>query len=360
MSRVFHAIKVAAVPLLFAAASLGLAAINISLQRKAEHARAHAAQTAAMQDAGVAEKLAGAKLKDLAPAAKNGDISAEVEMARRLALGEGVKKNEAEAAIYFQAVINQLGEINARDKRGPLAATAFRFLAQFHQHGLPAANIAANPSYAFDLLHHAASYFGDPVAQYELARLLINGDGVTKNTRVGAQWLLRATLKGYAPAQALLGDMLWRGNGVKRKPGEGLGLLAIARRNAAPADKAWISEMFETVRAEALPTEILEANAFIVQESGASPFSASAGLIEAGTQEGAGAPAKAPPGKGAGASYLLRGANPAFFGLDSSGRGPGVAKGDPKSAGIIQMYRPAQPETSGDNGAPMRVAGVTK
>jgi uncharacterized protein len=356
MSKVLHAIRVAAVPLLFAAASLGLAAVHISLERKAEHSKARTPLAAAVQDS---EKLAGLKLQDLAPAAQKGDIQAEVEMARRLALGEGVKKNEAEAALYFQAVINQLGEIGARDKRGPFAATAFRFLAQYNRRGLPEANIARNPAYAFDLLHHAASYFGDPIAQYELARLLIDGDGVTRNSRVGAQWLLRAARKGYAPAQALLGDMLWHGNGVKREPGEGLGLLAIARRNASPADKAWVSKMFEAARAEALPIEILEANAFIVQESGASPFGASSGLIDAGAQEGMEAAAKPSVNPDAGANSLLRGADP-FYGLDPSDRSTSAEKTDSKSAGIFQMYRPSLLEPVGDNGAPMRVAGVTK
>lgn len=369
MSKAFRAIKVTAVPLLFAAAALGLAAVQISLQRKAEHAKMRAVRAVAIQDADPSGKLVGIKLQDLAPAAQKGDILAEVEMARRLALGEGVKKNEAQAALYFQAVINQLGEIGARDKRGPFAATAFRFLAQFHRRGVPDANIARNPGYAFDLLHHAASYFGDPIAQFELAKLLINGDGVTKNTRVGAQWLLRATRKGYAPAQALLGEMLWHGNGVKRVPGEGLGLLAIARRNASPADKAWVSKMFETARAEALPIEILEANAFIVQESGTSPFGATAGgLIDGDAQDGAEA-AVPPAALGDNQSSILHGnsrvlsglrANSTFFGLDGSGRELSVRKSDSKSAGIIQMYRPSEPEAGSDNAVPVRLAGVAK
>ncbi len=357
MSRAFRAIKVTAVPFLFAAAALGLAAVHTTLQRQATHTGLSSG------------KLVVIKLQDLAPAAKKGDIPAEVEMARRLALGEGVKKDEAQAALYFQAVINQLGEIGAHDKQAPLAATAFRFLAQFHRRGVPGANIAANPGYAFDLLHHAASYFGDPVAQFELANLLINGDGVTKNARVGAQWLLRATRKGYAPAQALLGEMLWHGDGVKRVPGEGLGLLAIARLNASPADRVWVSKMYETARAEALPIEILEANAFIVQESGASPFGGSAGgLIDGDAHNGAEA-AVPRATLGSNQSSVTQGnpraisglrANRMYFGLDGSGRELSVTKSDSKSAGIIQMYRPLELADGNDNAVPVRLAGVTK
>ncbi len=375
MSRAFRALRVVAVPLLFAAAALGLATVHISLERKAAHAKMRAAYTVAAQDANLPDTLAGMNLQVLAPAARNGDVSAELEMARRLAFGEGVKKDEAQAAAYFQLVVNQLGEIGARDKRAPLAATAYRFLAQYYRRGVPEAKIAANPAYAFDLLHHAASYFGDPAAQYGLAKMLINGNGVSKNTRAGAQWLLRASRKGYAPAQALLGEMLWRGNGVKRVPGEGLGLLAIARRNASPSDKPWISEKFETARAEALPIEILEANAFIVQESGASPFSVpAAGLLEGEAQEGAtsgtkGAAVALQPiqgGQGATpqAGYQLPPglrANPMFFGAGASGPGLMARKAGESnaSAGIIQMYGLAGLPEAGETLPLVRLAGAT-
>ncbi len=375
MSRAFRALKITAVPLLFAAAALGLATVHISAERKAARAKAHAAHATAVQDANVPGELAGVKLQVLAPAAKQGDIPAEVEMARRLALGEGMKKDEVQAAAYFQSAINELGEIDAHDKRAPAAATAYRFMARFHRRGLPGAHIVANPAYAFGLLHHAASYFGDPTAQYEVGKALIGGDGVPKNAHSGAQWLLRATKKGYAPAQAELGEMLWRGDGVKRVPGEGLGLLALARRNATPADKNWISKMFEAARSEALPVEILVANAFIVRESGASPFTAPAlGIGEGDLQDGTdssgkGAAAPVQPigtqqGSAARGSSRLQsglGARPKFFGLDTSDRNVTAKKGEPHaSAGVIQMYRaPAQRAADG-NPAPVRLAGVTK
>jgi hypothetical protein len=369
ISSVFQVIKVSAVPLLFAAAALGLATVHVSLQRKAERAKSRATQVAAIQDRLLPNPLVGVKLPDLAAAVQKGDLPAKIEMGRRLAQGHGVKKNEAQAALYFQAVIDQAGEIGARDKRGPLVATAFRYLAHFHRRGVPEAKIAANPAYAFGLLHHAASYFGDPVAQYELATLLMNGDGVTKNPRAAAQWLLSAARKGYAPAQATLGEMLWRGNGVTRVPGDGLGLLAIARRNAAPEDKVWVSKMFETARAEALPAEILEANAFIVQGSQAAHLGAGPGnLIGAEGVEGSVTP---PPGDAAGQqnpivhgmSQSLPGlrAGPAFLQLEPfSGELTAEKNGAQGLAGIIQMYQIWEQESWAGPALPVRVAGVAE
>jgi TPR repeat protein len=379
MSRAFRALKITAGPLLFTAVALGLATVHISAERKAARAKTHAAHTAAIQDKNASGKLAGVKLQVLAPAAKLGDIPAEVEMARRLAMGEGVKKNEAQAAAYFRAAISQLGDIGAHDKYAPAAAMAYRFMARFHRHGLPEAHIVANPAYAFGLLHHAASYFGDPAAQYEVAKALIRGDGAPKNAHSGAQWLLRAARKGYAPAQAALGEMLWRGKDVKRVPGEGLGLLALARRSALPADKDWISKKFEAARAEALPVEILAANAFIIQESGASPFTTPAlGVEDGNLLEGPDADEKgvAAPVQPVGAQQESATHGPTsrlqpgqvmgrgFLALDQSSRNVAANKGGAHaSAGVVQMYRAPLRKAADETpagGASVRVADVAK
>src|SRR5262249_12421865 len=113
ISSVFRVFKVSAVPLLFAAATLGLATVHLSLQRKAERARGRTAQALAIQDRPLPNPLVSLKLPDLAAAVEKGDLPAKIEMGRRLAQGQGVKKNEAQAALYFQAAIDQAGEIGA-------------------------------------------------------------------------------------------------------------------------------------------------------------------------------------------------------------------------------------------------------
>jgi uncharacterized protein len=351
MSRAFQALKIGAVPLLFAAVAMGLATVHIAQERKAARAKSVAEHATQAQDP-TQTAFARLKLQELAPAVKQGDFSAEVEMGRRLALGDGAKKDEAQAAAYLQSAINQLGAIGAHDKRAAAAATACRILAQYYRRGLPAAGISTNPSYSFDLLHKAASYFGDPAAQYELAKLLISGDGVSQNTRGGAQWLVKASRKNFAPAQAMLGEMLWRGNVLKRAPGEGLGLLALARRNASAQDKPWVSKMFETARAEAMPIEILEANAFIVQESGASPFNApDGGYLDGDGVHGAASGAKG--GAIAAEQNALKGNSP----LVADGKTFARKEGEP-AAGIIQMYRLWGVQGGSENGPSVRLAGV--
>ncbi len=348
----FRLLRVALIPLLFCGVAIGLVALHVAILREAEMS------TAVIQPAGAPESVAKPSVADLSAAAGKGDLAARVEMGRRLAFGQGVNKNELVALSYFRGIVSEFQDIGAHDTRSPYVSAAFLELARLYKNGVPEGQVESNPAQAFSFLHHAASYFGDPVAQVELAKLLLSGDGVTKNTRVAAQWLLTASKKGYAPAQALLGDLLWRGEGVTRVAGDGLGLLAIARHNALGDDRTWVSKMFETARSEAQPVEIFEANAFIVQESRASHFALTSDiLIKADRMDGVDgltglalpqrADAAAPQGAAiSGTSKALSELGATPMGLPQSLFDPELAKGKSAkpSVGIIEMYRPNSSE----------------
>jgi len=371
-ARVFRALSI---PLLFCGVAIGLVTVQTAIQRQAERAIAAAPQPQSMFAANHT-MMAGSMVSvaDLSEAAGQGDLAARLEMGRRFAQGRGVEKNEAGAAAYFRGIISEYENVSAHDKRGPHVAAAFLEMARLYKAGVPEANIGASPAQAFSFLHHAASYFGDPVSQFELAKLLMSGDGVTKNTRAAAQWLLSASRKGYAPAQALLGDLLWHGgDGVKRVAGDGLGLLAIAHRNALGDDKVWVSKMFEAARVEAQPIEILEANAFIVQELSSSHSALTSDvLINGESREGSGvaaaasalrasaADAAAPQGAAiSGTSKALSELGATPMGFPQNPFDPELAKkkqDGSSGAGILQMYKPQSQE--GRVEASTRYAGV--
>lgn len=375
ISRLIRVLRVLSIPLLFCGVALGLVAVQAAIQRRAERAKATAIQPAITAPVSAADLVGGLKFGDLSAAASKGDLDARIEMGRRFAQGQGVIKSERQAASYFRGIISEFENISAHDKRGPQVAAAFLEMSRLYKNGVAEANIRPNPAQAFSFLHHAASYFGDPAAQFELAKLLLSGDGVAKNTRVAAQWLLSASRKGYAPAQALLGDLLWRGgDGVRRVAGDGLGLLAIARRNALGEDKVWVSKMFETARSEAQPIEILEANAFIVQESSASHFALTNDMLingesarDATIATGTLKPSPALPigQQGAaisGTSKALSDLGATQMGLPQGSFDPefAVETKDGQSAGIVQMYRLRTPEERIEGPATIRYAGVSK
>ena len=363
------------IPLLFCGVAVGLVTVQTAIQRHTERASAAAPQPLAVARDAVSGSMVS--VVDLSEAAGQGNLAARVEMGRRFTQGRGVEKSEGNAISYFRGIISEYENISAHDKRSPYVAAAYLEMARLYKAGVPEANIDPNSAQAFGLLHHAASYFGDPVAQFELAKLLMSGDGVTKNTRAAAQWLLNASRKGYAPAQALLGDLLWRGgDGVKRVAGDGLGLLAIARQNALGADQVWVNKMFEAARSAAQPIEILEANAFIVQELSSTHSAVTSDILINGESAEGSAVAAAesalkasPAGSVSQQGAPISGTSKALSELGATPMGfqqgtfdPGLAadkRDGAPSAGIIQMYKPQSPEGLIESATSMRYAGVS-
>ncbi len=98
-----------------------------------------------------------------------------------------------------------------------------------------------------DLFRHAASYFGNGEAQYRLARLYMNGDGVEKNVGLAVNWLATAAKKQHAASQATLGEILWRGQDVRQRRARGLALIMLAHENAVASGKEpqWIGELYQ-------------------------------------------------------------------------------------------------------------------
>jgi len=119
-------------------------------------------------------------------------------------------------------------------------------LGQYYLDGIPSMPLPANPSIAADLFRHAASYFGSAEAQYQLARLYLDGNGVEKNVRLAVNWLAIAVKEQHPAAQAKLGEILWRGREVQKRRARGLALIVLAYENAQDGGKdlTWIAKLY--------------------------------------------------------------------------------------------------------------------
>jgi uncharacterized protein len=183
-------------------------------------------------------------------AAANGHPIAQWKLGRMFADGDGVKRDEARAFDYFSA----LADAHADDRPGttlsPLVGNAFFSLGRFYLSGIPNSRVKPDPDRARDLLSYAASYFGDRDAQYALARMYLDGNGVPKDAKVAARWLNLAADKGQHEAQAVLGDLLFNGAGVARRAPLGLMWLTLARDAATPQE-GWIVEMHDAASKQA-------------------------------------------------------------------------------------------------------------
>jgi len=179
-------------------------------------------------------------------AAKRGVLGAQVKLARAYASGRDLPKDDVKAFGYYQQIADQQAEVSPRSPIAKYAAEAFVALGQYYLDGVPEMKLASNPAYAAHLFRHAASYFGNAEAQYRLARLYMNGDGVEKNVGLAINWLATAAKKQHAESQATLGEILWRGEDVRQRRTRGLALIMLAHENALASGKEpeWIGKLY--------------------------------------------------------------------------------------------------------------------
>jgi uncharacterized protein len=136
-----------------------------------------------------------------------------------------------------------------------VVSAAFVALGSYFLDGIPGTYVRANPGRAHEMFYYAASYFGNSNAQYNLARLYLDGRGVAADPRTAARWLNLAADKGHVQSQALLGHMLLNGDGVPRQRSLGLMWLTLARDAADPVRDDWIEDLYAEAISGASETE---------------------------------------------------------------------------------------------------------
>lgn len=175
--------------------------------------------------------------------------------------GEGVDRDPARAFGYFSQIANQHADTAPRGLEADIVAQSFIKVGEYYRHGLPDAGIAVDTDRSHALLLHAASYFGDAHAQYRVGLLYLEEQELGVNPIQGARWFSLAARKGYGPAQAALGELLFAGmEGIAPQPVEGLMWLTMARqRVAGTADEGWVVDKLNRALATASPEMQAEA-----------------------------------------------------------------------------------------------------
>jgi uncharacterized protein len=194
-------------------------------------------------------------LAELRYAAEQGHPLAQWKLGRMYAEGDGVKTDHLRAFQYFSRIASDYAEASPSTPHARFVANAYVSLGAYYLAGIPNTAVQADPDRAYGLFSYAASYFGDADAQYQVARLYLDGLGAPKDVRQAARWLGLAAQKGQYQAQALLGRMLFRGEGVPRQRARGLMWLTLGRDAAAGPDDGWIVQAYEDAFARASEAE---------------------------------------------------------------------------------------------------------
>jgi TPR repeat protein len=194
-------------------------------------------------------------------AAEHGHSYAQWKLGRMFADGDGVQRDELKAFNYFQKLADSYADDNPASPRARFVSNAFVALGNYYLEGIPNSSVTPSPELARRMFGHAASYFGDPEAQYQLASLYLNGNGVARDPKRAVPWLVLASNKGHYRAQAVLGRIMFYGEHGIRQRAAGLMWLTVAC-DGPGAKEPWIAQLRESAVAQATDDE--RAMAFIL------------------------------------------------------------------------------------------------
>lgn len=178
-------------------------------------------------------------LNALQYAAENGQSMAAWKLGEMYAKGDGVQEDDLRAFQYYSQIVREHGDDSPNAPDAPFVSSALVALGTYYLNGIEG-TVPKNEARARQIFTHAASYFGDAEAQYELGQMYQDN-----NSRMAIRWYNLAALKGHVGAQARLGETLYNIGTSDKKKARGLMWLTVAREQASEADASWIHTMHE-------------------------------------------------------------------------------------------------------------------
>jgi len=170
--------------------------------------------------------------------------------------GDGVEQDFVKAFQYFSRIANDNASTPPHSIQADIVAQAFIKIGDYYRKGLPEAGIVEDLTRSRALILHAASYFGYAEAQYRVGMFHLDENELGVNPLQGARWLSLAAHKNHVAAQAVLGELLFNGEGMETQPVEGLMWLSIASLNAiGTQDEIWVLEMVNEAMSVASPEQ---------------------------------------------------------------------------------------------------------
>ncbi len=172
-------------------------------------------------------------------AAEKGHTGSRWALANMYAYGDGVAQSDFEAFKIYNEIAGQGIEPGSEDTG--FFVNALMALAEYYRHGIENSPVKADLGQARQLYFQAASAFGVPEAQYQLARMMLRGEGGSRNVEQAKKWLNRARKNGHIGAMGIFGSLLFQEGQTAR----GLGYMTAALDHCTPKDRPWIQDLQE-------------------------------------------------------------------------------------------------------------------
>ena len=154
----------------------------------------HAALRAGLEDfrSGASDSAIAA----LRYAAAGGELLAKWKLAKIYANGDGVPRDDLKAFDYFWQIIANYDEDSPNPGDRSIVSSAFVAVGVYSLNGIADTKVRPDPARAMQMFQFAATNFGDANAQYNLARMHLDGVGVAKDSRQALRWALPCRRKG--------------------------------------------------------------------------------------------------------------------------------------------------------------------
>ena len=172
-------------------------------------------------------------------AAEKGHTGSRWALANMYAYGDGVAKSDFEAFKIYNEIAGKGIEPGSEDTG--FFVNALMSLAEYYRRGIENSPIKSDLGQARQLYFQAASAFGVPEAQFQLARMMLRGEGGARNVEQAKKWLNRARKNGHVGAMGIFGSLLFQEGQTAR----GLGFLTAALDHCSAKDRPWIQDLQE-------------------------------------------------------------------------------------------------------------------
>lgn len=200
-------------------------------------------------------------IKRLEYAAEGGSEVAMWKLGHIYASQPNDKENQLRAFEMFSRVVSSQADNAPYSAKAPFVASAFVSLGSYYLNGIPDTRIKKNTENAWRMFFTAATYYGDPSAQFALFEMCDAGAVEACSDIQAGRWLKKSAVNGHVGAQAQFGYRQFEGeNGMRRNKIEGLKWLTIARARANPAGQQWIYDLHERAFSVASVEERQEAH----------------------------------------------------------------------------------------------------
>lgn len=177
--------------------------------------------------------------------AEKNDLASQWKLARMLQSGSGIPRDDLAAYLLYEKIAARYEVTFPKTADLPYVSSALVALGHYSLQGIEGSHVTASPYRAEDYFYRAAALYKDRDAQYELGLMYRHGLLGTKQPRSAVRWFGLSARKGHQGAQAELGEMLFYGEGVRRRPVRGLVFMTKAMANSARSRVPAIREMRE-------------------------------------------------------------------------------------------------------------------